>query len=200
MTPEDLWRAALHDFNNLMAGLQGVVDLSDPGRPMEPRNRMRLEATLEEGKILIAMARALALGRLPDAGSAPWPDWAPGLRGRLAAMADLFHCPVDLVAVRAGGDPWPGPLLQDWAAAFTRQLLPWAAPGPLRLEAEATGEAWTLRWVTDAPLPPALRPDPPADAPRNLHAFWLRAMATHMGLELVARPGALEARLPRFNP
>lgn len=196
MTPEELWRAALHDFNNLMAGLQGVVDLTDPARPMDPRNRMRMEAALEEGKTLIGMARALALGRLPDEGAASWPEWAAGLRERLAAMGDLFRCPIEVVAVRAGAEPWPAPLLQEWTVAFTRQLLPWAAPGPLRLEAEADAAGWTLRWITDAPLPPGLRPDPPPDAPRNLYTFWLRSMAAHMGLDLRTRPGALEAYLP----
>lgn len=197
MTPEELWRAALHDFNNLMAGLQGVVDLSDPALPLEARNRMRLEATLEEGKTLVAMARALALGRLPETGAVPWPEWAPGLRSRLAGMADLFRCPVEVVAVRAGSEPWPTPLLQDWAAAFTRQILPWAAPGPLRLEAAADDQGWNLRWITDAPLPLGLRSDPPIDAPRNLYTFWLRAMAAHQGLRLEQGAGCLLAKLPR---
>lgn len=197
MTPEELWRATLHDFNNLMSGLQGVVDLSDPARPMDPRNRMRLEASLQEGKVLIGMARTLALGRVPDGGAATWQDWAPGLLERLAHMADLFRCPVEVIAVRPGGDPWPAPLLQDWAAAFTRQLLPWATPGPLRLEAEATDTAWVLRWITDAPLPAALRPDPPADAPRNLHAFWLRRVAEQLTLEIEEGAGCLLVRLPR---
>ena len=39
MDSEALWKAALHDFNNLMAGLQGVLDLSDPGLPLDLRNR-----------------------------------------------------------------------------------------------------------------------------------------------------------------
>ena len=53
MTSDDLWRAALHDFNNLLASLQGVLDLSDPRLPLDARNRMRLEFTLEDGKTLI---------------------------------------------------------------------------------------------------------------------------------------------------
>lgn len=197
MASEELWRSALHDLNNLMAGLQGVLDLSDPERPLDPRNRLRLAATLEDGKGLIAMARALALDRLPESGLASWPDWAAGLRERLDLMGELFRCPVELVGLRPGAEPWPTPLLQDWAAAFTRQILPWAAPGPLVLEAEASAEAWALRWITDAPMPRALLPDPPPDAPRNLASIWLRAMAGRLAIEVEAGSGHLLARLPR---
>jgi len=197
MTSEELWRAALHDFNNLLAGLQGVLDLSDPRLPLDARNRQRLESTLEDGKTLIAMARALALGRQPDPGLAPWAEWQAGLTERLAPMSALFRCPIDLVDAGAEGTPWPTPLLQDWAAAFTRQVLPWAAPGPLRLEAKATPAAWELTWVGDAPIPLGLRPDPPADAPKNLPTLWLRATGGQLGISLLEVPGGLMARLAR---
>lgn len=201
MTSEELWRAALHDFNNLLAGLQGVLDLSDPRQPLDARNRMRLETTLGDGKTLIAMARALALGRHPDAGVAPWGEWRAGLEQRLEPMANLFRCPIDLIDTRAEGTTWPAPLLQDWAAAFTRQILPWSVPGPLQLEAAATPEAWILTWVGDAPLPAALRPEPPADAPKNLPSLWLRAMGERMVLTIEETPGGLVVRMPRSaNP
>ena len=197
MTSEDLWRAALHDFNNLLAGLQGVLDLSDPRLPLDARNRLRLEATLEDGKTLIAMARALALGRQPDSGLAGWDEWQAGLNQRLEPMAGLFKCPIELVDAGAAGSNWPAPLLQDWAAAFTRQILPWVAPGPLRLEATATPDAWTLTWVGDAPLPGGLRPDPPPDAPKNLPSFWLRDTAERMDLSITETPGGLVIRMKR---
>jgi hypothetical protein len=195
--PEELWRATLHDFNNMLAGLQGVLDLSDPRLPLDARNRMRLESTLEDGKALIAMARALALGRHPDPGMAPWFDWKAGLNARLEPFATLFRCPIDLVDMGADGASWPTPLLQDWAAAFTRQILPWVAPGPLRLEAKAAPEAWYLTWVGDAPLPVALRPELPSDAPKSLPAFWLRSTGQRLGLTIRETPGGLEARLER---
>lgn len=197
MTSEDLWRAALHDFNNLLAGVQGVLDLSDPRLPLDARNRLRLETTLEDGKTLIAMARSLALGRHPDAGLAPWDEWRAGLTGRFEALAELFRCPIDLVDAGADGAYWPTPLLQDWAAAFTRQILPWAAPGPLRLEARATPDHWELTWLGDAPLPAALRPELPADAPKNLPSFWLRATCERLGLSVSEQPGGLVARMVR---
>jgi hypothetical protein len=195
--PEELWRAALHDFNNMLAGLQGVLDLSDPRLPLDGRNRLRLESSIEDGKALIAMARALALGRHPDPGMVPWFDWQAGLHARLEPLAILFRCPIDLVDMGADGVSWPTPLLQDWAAAFTRQILPWVAPGPLRLEARATAEAWCLTWVGDAPLPVALRPELPSDAPKSLAAYWLRSMGEHLGLSIREAPGGLEARLER---
>ena len=197
MTSEDLWRAALHDFNNLLAGLQGVLDLSDPRLPLDARNRMRLESTLGDGKTLIAMARALALGRHPDAGLAAWGEWKSGLEERLEPMTTLFRCPVELVDAGAEGTPWPAPLLQDWAAAFTRQILPWAVPGPLRLEASVSPEAWILTWVGDAPLPVALRPEPPPDAPKNLPSLWLRATQSRLGLSIQETPGGIIVCMPR---
>lgn len=197
MTSEELWRAALHDFNNLLAGLQGVLDLSDPQQPLNARNRLRLESSIEDGKILIGMARALALGRLPDAGLAPWAEWKAGLQERLEPMAGLFQCPIELVDAGASGHPWPAPLWQDWAAAFTRQLLPWAAPGPLRMEAMASPEGWSLTWVGDAPLPMALQKDPPPGAPKNLPSLWLRSTGEHLGVTLEETAQGLVARLGR---
>jgi hypothetical protein len=143
------------------------------------------------------MARSLALGRHPDPGMAPWFDWQAGLNARLEPFATLFRCPIDLVDMGADGASWPTPLLQDWAAAFTRQILPWVAPGPLRLEAKVATDAWYLTWVSDAPLPVALKPEPPPDAPKSLSAFWLRSTAKRLGLTMQELPGGLEARLER---
>lgn len=200
MDSVELWRAALHDFNNLMAGLQGVLDLSDPRLPMDTRNRLRMAMVLEDGKTLIAMARALALGRLPEGDTAPWEAWAEALQGRFDPVSDLFRCPVELVDAGAAGTRWPAPLLQDWALAFTRLILPWAAPGPLRLQASATPEAWLLRWVTDAPIPTALTAEDRADSPKNLASFWLRTMAEHQGLQVERLEGGIQARIPRPVP
>ncbi|WLT30488.1 hypothetical protein [Geothrix sp. PMB-07] len=197
MASEDLWRATLHDFNNLLAGLQGVLDLSDPRLPLDARNRLRLSTTIEEGKTLIAMARALALGRRPDPGMAPWAEWKAGLESRLEPLAELFRCPCHLSGIDLEGSTWPTPLLQDWAAAFTRQVLPWAVPGPLQVEASMGPEAWVLTWLGDAPLPLGLKPDPPADGPKNLSILWLRALGKDMGITLEETPRGLVARLPR---
>jgi hypothetical protein len=200
MRSEELWRAALHDFNNLLAGLQGVLDLSDPRLPLDARNRMRLESTLDDGKTLIAMARSLALGRHTDPGLAPWTEWKSGLEERLEPMSALFRCPIELVDGGAASASWPAPVLQEWAAAFTRQILPWAAPGPVQLEAKATSEAWILTWLGDAPMPLALLPEPPADAPKNVPSLWLRATSERLGLTLAATPRGLVAQLPRPSP
>lgn len=197
MTSEDLWRAALHDFNNLLAGVQGVLDLSDPRLPLDARNRQRLEYTLEDGKTLIGMARSLALGRHPDSDQIPWKAWKAGLEDRLEGLGALYRCPIELVEAGAEGHAWPAPLLQDWAVAFTRQVLPWAAPGPLGLEASATKEAWVLTWLGDTPLPVALNPELAADAPRNLPSYWLRATKDRLGLAVEATPRGLVMRMGR---
>jgi hypothetical protein len=197
MTSDDLWRAALHDFNNLLAGLQGVLDLSDPGLPLDARNRMRLESTLEDGKSLIVMARALALGRHPDADMASWDEWKAGLEAKLGPMSAMFRCPIVLAALGAETASWPIPHLQDWAAAFTRQILPWVAPGPLRLEARVSPETWILTWVGDAPLPAALRSELPSDAPKNLSSFWLRATSERLGLSIQETPEGIVVQMAR---
>ncbi len=197
MTSQDLWRAALHDFNNLLAGLQGVLDLSHPTLPLDKRNRLRLESTLEDGKTLINMARALALGRHPDQDLASWDEWRAGLEARLEPISLLFQCPIQLVGPEEDAAPWPTPSLQDWAAAFTRQVLPWAAPGPLRLQATVSAEAWNLTWVGDAPLPTALRPDPSTEAPKNLPSFWLRDVSERLGLSIQETPGGIVVRMAR---
>ncbi len=197
MTSDDLWRATLHDFNNLLASLQGVLDLSDPRLPLDARNRTRLEFTLEDGKTLITMARALALDRHPEVGLASWGEWKSGLEARLEPMSAMFRCPIELVGVGAEDAPWPAPQWQDWAAAFTRQILPWATPGPVRLEATASPEAWTLTWVGDAPLPTALQADPPADVSKNLPSFWLRIVRERLGLTIQETPGGIVVRMAR---
>ena len=197
-TTEMLWRTALHDFNNLLAGIQGVLDLSDPSEPLSSRNRLRLEASLEEGRNLVAMSRALALGRIPDAGQLSWPEWREGLLRRLDPLSILFKCPVEVVLVASGnGALWPAPLLQDWAQALSRQILPWVAPAALRIEAEMGADAWILRWPDAPPLPPALLPEPPGDAAWNMTSLWLRHMGERLGLRLASEGGSLVARLPR---
>lgn len=198
MNSEDLWRAALHDFNNLLAGLQGVLDLSDPRVPMDPRNRMRMEASLEDGKNLVIMARALALGRHSDPGFVPWPEWHKGLEEKLRPASQLFRCTVEILGKHGSEEVrWPAPGLQDWAVAFTRQILPWVAPDPLRLEAQVTAEHWMITWPGEAPLPAALLPDPPPDAPRNLASYWLRMASERLGITIERTPEGLVARMGR---
>lgn len=197
MDGAELWRATLHDLNNLLAGFQGVLELSDPKLPLDPQNRARLEASLEDGKTLIAMGRALALGRYPDAGMAPWKEWQAGLEERLGPMATLFRCRIQVVDAGASGAPWPAPIQQDWAAAFTRQILPWAAPGTLSIEASAGPDHWSLLWLTDAPIPAALQADPPAGLSRNLPALWLVDVAGREGIAIEQTPRGLLARLGR---
>lgn len=195
MNSESLWRATLHDFSNLLAGLQGVLDLSDPRLPLDARSRSRLECTLEDGKVLIGMARAMALSRPYAEGMVSWPEWRAGLDERLQPMAMLYRCPIEIIDNGEVG-AWPAPLLQDWAAAFTRQILPWAAPGPLRLEARIREGAWMLTWPGDAPFPAALQPELPPDTPMNLPSLWLREMTPRLGIVVLQTDLGLVARMP----
>ena len=197
MGSEEIWRAALHDFNNLLGGVQGLLELTDPHRPLDALQRNRLLASLREGRTLVDMARALALGRYPESGRLPWVDWQRGLEERLEPLGALFRCRLEVLDGGASGCPWPAPDFQDWAAAFTRQVLPWASQGELQLEARAVEGAWTLTWLCDAPVPSALQPDLPDGPPRNLHGLWLRDLAGRMGVSLDASPRGPVARLAR---
>lgn len=198
MNSEDLWRAALHDFNNLLAGLQGVLELSDPRGPMDPRNRARMEASIEDGKNLVAMARALALERHPDTGFALWPEWKMGLEEKLQPISQLFRCPIEVVGTPgAEKERWPAPEWQDWIVAFSRQILPWVAPEPLKVEAQITSDGWLITWPGDAPMPAVLLPDPPPDSPRNIASYWLRTASERMGVSIHKTPEGLVARMER---
>lgn len=200
MSSKELWRASLHDFNNLLAGIQGVLDLSDPRQPLSPRNRMRLEASLEDGKTLVAMVRGMALGRWPDTGQVPWLEWKQGLELRLDHLSIIYGCPVEVVRLdNPTEDSWPSPLLQDWAAAFSRQILPWIAPGTLRLEVERSLDGWVIRWPGAPPIPINLQPDPPADAALNVMALWVRTMTERMHITLEAAEGLITARIPEAH-
>lgn len=198
MNSEDLWRATLHDFNNLLAGLQGVLELSDPRVPMDPRNRVRMEASIEDGKTLIIMARALALGRHPDSGYILWPEWKRGLEDKLQPVSQLFRCPIE-VAAGSGVEEerWPAPGLQDWVVAFTRQVLPWIAPDPLKVVAEVSPSGWVVTWLGDAPMPAVLLPDPPPDAPRSISSYWLLMASERLGVTIEKTAAGLVARMER---
>ena len=104
---EGLMRSALHDLANALSGLQGILELSDPMRPLTPRERGRMEAILAEGMTTLDRARHLAMGSLPEAALEAGEAWRLSLAEDLEPLATIFRCPFDITYT---GDPRPRPL------------------------------------------------------------------------------------------
>jgi len=77
---EALMRSSLHDLANAMSGIRGILDLSDPLRPLSPRDRERLDAIIGEGMATLERSRYLAMASLPDALLESGTDWRPLLK------------------------------------------------------------------------------------------------------------------------
>ncbi len=196
---ELLMRAALHDLANVLAGVQGVADLTPEGAPLSPRNRARLEAVLAEGQALLGRARHLAMGTLPEGAAEPGEDWRARLAGELRPMALLYRAPVEVEALPGPGpDTWPGDLLRSFARSAARQLLPYAREG-LRIQTRAAEGAWELRFTPAPTLPEALQPagEVRAGQPLDINARWTQRVAGALGLTLVHDGEGLTCRIPR---
>lgn len=199
---ESLIRAALHDLSNTLAGVQGILDLSDPKAPLPASDRARLDAILAEGFTVLQRSRHLALGSRPDPSLEPGDSWRRALQIQVEPQATTFRCRIE---VTHAGEPlhdrWPGELLRSWALAVTRQVLPFlktSAEGlRLHLSTGADARAWHLAWSPVLALPDSLRPD--ADHQRrDIAAQWALELGRSLGVTLAFEDGAMKATLPRF--
>jgi len=194
---ELLLRSVLHDLANVLAGIQGVLELNPPGAPLSQRDRERCEAVLAEGNAVLERARHLAMGTLPERALEPGQDWRDQLRLELAPLGALFRCRLELVPEAAPElDQWPGPLLRGYARAVTRLVLPYARGGVLTLRLGAEPSEWVLRWGPPAPAPEDLRQGL-EDRPGDTCGRWAERVGSALGAVLGACEGALEARIPR---
>lgn len=188
---EELIRAALHDLANTLSGIQGILDLADPARPLSTRDRDRLGAVLSEGQTTLARARSLAMAQLPAAGRERGDDWAAQLQAQLAPLCLLFRSRVDLACT---APELPGPRLRALVHALARLLLPYAAETGLRVVAAAEGERWTLTFSPAAVLPEAL--DPAASVPRDIASRWALALAEGLQAQVSHGDGRLRLQGP----
>ena len=193
---EMLTRSALHDLANVLAGIQGILDIADPERPLSPRDRGRLEAVVEEGLATLTRTRHLAMGTLPDALPQPGADWQAQLAEELKPMATLFKCQLEVSVDGSGPDPWPGLLLRSYVRAAVRQVLPYVHGGTLAIRGRAEAEAWLLDLAPVAFLPEALL-SPPQDVPGDIASRWAAATGEALGLTLSCEHGTLSIRVPR---
>jgi hypothetical protein len=194
---ESLFRSTLHDMANILAGIRGIVDLSDPDQPLPRRDRERLEAAFEEGNSILRRCRHLAMDTLPTAALEPGAEWRDRLLEEIAPLATLFRreCQLDLEAAPQW-DQWPGPRMRALAHAITRQVLPYAKDGPMAIVCVATAEAWRIRWSPVQQLPDQLV-QAPGHPPLDTCGQWAAAIAADLGATLTVCDGALEARVPR---
>lgn len=192
-----LIRSSLHDMANVLAGIQGILDLSDPARPLAARDRERLDAVLSEGLATLARARHLALETLPDALPQEGPDWRAQLADELHPLGVLFRNRFEFDPMPGPGpDRWPGTLLRSHLRAAIRQVLPYIQGDLLRLEFRS--ERHELRIVM---RPVTLMPEGlqrlPEDKPGDMSSRWAMRSAAALGLEYQWRDQTLTARLPR---
>jgi hypothetical protein len=191
-------RSAIHDLANILSGIRGILELSDPGRPLSPRDRIRLEAILTDGMSTLERSRYLAMGTLPDATMEPGPDWRHQLKAQLQPLSVVFRCAVDVsYEGEAAHDRWPGELLRGYVLALSRQILPYVQGSALGILCGADQKEWRLRWNSAASVPESLRPELET-RPRDISARWGLRTGGSLGAILSAEGGFLLARIPRF--
>lgn len=195
---EALMRSSLHDLANSLSGIRGILELSDPNRPLSPRDRERLEAILAEGMVTLDRSRSLAMGTLPDALPETGTDFRHLLKEHLAPLCSLFRAHI-VVGYKGGADHdrWPGELLRGYATAVTRQILPYVQGRPLEILCGADEREWRLRWTPATAIPESLRPELEA-RPRDISARWALRVGGSLGVSLHQEGDTLLARIPRF--
>lgn len=195
---EGLMRSALHDLANALSGLQGILELSDPMRPLTPRERGRMEAILAEGMTTLDRARHLAMGSLPEAALEPGEAWRMSLAEALEPLSTIFRCPFEITYT---GDPaydrWPGELGRGYVLALARQLLPYAQGGRMGLGCTADAGEWRILWTPASVLPDSLSADQEA-RPRDISSRWAIRVGASLGASLSLEAEGLAVRIPRF--
>ncbi len=176
---EELIRAALHDLANTLSGIQGILDLADPSRPLSPRDRERLAAVLSEGHVTLGRARSLAMATLPPQSPETGEAWTRLLEEQLAPLCTLFRSRVEITCTAA---ELPGQRLRGYVHALARLLLPYAAPDGLKVAAEGSGGAWVLRLQPVAVVPESLQAQP--SGPGDIASRWARRLGEGLGAEI----------------
>ena len=195
---ESLMRSSIHDLVNVLSGIRGILELSDPARPLSPRDRARLEAILSDGLNILERSRFLAMGTLPDAVPESGSDWRRRLLEDLEPLSVVFRCRFEIAYEGLPDhDRWPGELLRGYVLALSRQILPYVQGSSLALLCSADAKEWRILWRPAPNLPESLRSDMEG-RPRDISARWALRVGSSLGLALTAEGGTLLARIPRF--
>jgi len=192
-----LIRSALHDLANVLAGVRGILDISDPERPLSPRDRERLDAVLEEGMTTLERSRSLVLGTLPDPALEPGEEWRQQLQEQLAPMGVLYKCAITVAFEEgAGAQLWPGELLRGYVRSLTRLALPYVHDGRLRITCGAGPQGWSLSWTPVALFPESLAQGA-AGKHLDISTRWALSTGEAQAAVCSWADGVLRAGIPR---
>ncbi|HLO68073.1 MAG TPA: hypothetical protein VK188_13700 [Holophaga sp.] len=193
---ELLMRAALHDLANVLAGVQGVLDLTPEDAPLSPRNRARLDAVVSEGLGILGRARHLAMGTLPDASLQSAREWREQLADELKPLALLHKAPLEVeLEPGPGPDAFPGEALRTYVRSACRQVLPYARSG-LRIQARSEADHWRLRMAPVSQLPEGLCALPEGRS-GDIAGRWALRVAQALDIAVAFEDGGLTIRIPR---
>lgn len=195
---EALMRSSIHDLANALSGIRGILELSDPERPLSSRDRIRLDAIITDGLVTLERSRYLAMGTLPDAVLESGPDWRRQLLEQLQPLAIVFKCKFEVAYEgEVTHDRWPGELLRGYVTALCRQILPYMQGSTQGLLCGGDAKEWRIRWSHAANLPESLRPEMDT-RPRDISARWALRVGGSLGVRLFVEDGSLVASIPRF--
>lgn len=196
-TSEALMRSSIHDMANVLSGIQGILELSDPSAPLSIRDRARLEAILKEGLGTLERTRHLAMETLPEALIESGPDWRKHLEARLHPLSVMFRCAIDIsFEGNPSEDQWPGDLLRGYVLALTRQILPYVQGGSLRMLCGADAQQLRIRWQPVFSIPEGLRKEA-GTRPQDIASRWALRAGEALGARLTCEEDALQASIPR---
>ena len=194
---ELLMRSTLHDMANVLAGVKGILDLNLPGQPISQRDRLRLEAVIDEGIATLDRCRYLAMATLPEDSLEPGAAWRDQLLEELEPMGTLF---LSRFQFDFDGPPewdqWPGKLLRGYVRAVTRQVLPHAKGATMSIRFSAGPDEWRLQWTPAPVLPDNLTPGPDEKA-TDICSRWALRVGSTVGAALSCQDGSMLARIPR---
>lgn len=195
---EALMRSSLHDLANVLSGIRGILELSDPHQPLSLRDQARLDAVIADGMVALERSRHLAMGTLPESMVESGLDWRHQLSEQLKPLGTLFKRRFE---VFFKGDPaddrWQGELLRSFTLALTRQVLPYVQAECLEIHCSADPKEWRLRWPHATVVPESLRPEMET-RPRDISARWTLRVSSALQASLSADKDGLLVRIPRY--
>jgi hypothetical protein len=192
---EELIRSALHDVANTLSGIRGILDLSDPSRPLTPRDRDRLDAVLLEGVTVVQRTRHLALGTCPEAMAESPEAWRNALLAELQPLATLFKAPLDIRCDAPPSMGVPGLALREFIHGMARLLLPYAGESGIRVRCRPDSGCWRLEFEPAAAIPDCLLPNAPER--RDIAARWVCYLLDALKISLTHEGSILSASMPR---
>ncbi len=195
---EALMRSSLHDLANVLSGIRGILELSDPHQPLSPRDQARLDAVVSDGMIVLERSRHLAMGTLPESMVESGADWRHQLLEQLKPLGILFRRHFEVRTTgEPGDDRWQGELLRSYALALTRQILPYTQAECMEIQTSSDLREWRLRWPQASVIPESLRPEMET-RPRDISARWAQRAGAALNANFSVDKDGLLVKIPKF--